>query len=72
MRELDGASMESLISDFAKSALERSKEMSEEEFERTVKESHQIIDRRVSPSRLKPQRRAEREPRIANREKRHL
>jgi hypothetical protein len=43
--------MESLIADFRKSALERSKEMSEEEFERTVKESHEIIDRRVSPPR---------------------
>ncbi len=43
--------MESLISDFTKSALERSKEMSDEEFERTVKESHEIIDRRVSPPR---------------------
>ena len=46
-------SMESLISDFTKSALERSKEMSEEEFDRAVKESHGIIDRRASPSRLK-------------------
>jgi hypothetical protein len=52
MRELDGASMELLISDFTKSALERSKKMSREEFDRTVKESHEIIDRRVSPSRL--------------------
>ena len=43
--------MESLISDFTKSALDRSQEMSEEEFERTVKESHEIIDRRVSPPR---------------------
>jgi hypothetical protein len=40
--------MESLISDFTKAALERSKEMNEEEFNRTVKESHEIIDRRVS------------------------
>ena len=45
-------SMESLISDFTKSALERSKEMREEEFDRAVKESHGIIDRRASPSRL--------------------
>ncbi len=52
MGELDRISMESLISDFTKSALERSKEMSQEEFDRTVKESHEIIDRRVSPSRL--------------------
>jgi hypothetical protein len=44
--------MESLIADFTKSALERSKEMSEEEFDRTVKESHEIIDRRVFPTRL--------------------
>jgi len=43
--------MESLISDFTGQALERSKQMSDEEFERTVKESHEIIDRRVSPSR---------------------
>ncbi len=43
--------MESLISDFTKSALVRSKKMSDEEFERTVKESHEIIDRRVSPPR---------------------
>jgi hypothetical protein len=46
------ASIQSLISDFTKSAVERSKEMSEEEFERTVKESQEIIDRRVFPSRL--------------------
>ena len=44
--------MESLISDFIKSALQRSKAMSEEEFDRTIKESQEIIDRRVSPSRL--------------------
>jgi hypothetical protein len=44
--------MESLASDFTKSALERSKEMSQEEFDRTVRESHEIIDRRLSPSRL--------------------
>ena len=43
--------MESLISDFTEHALERSKQMDEEEFGRTVKESHEIIDRRVSPSR---------------------
>jgi len=43
--------MESLIADFTGHALERSKQMSDEEFERTVKESHEIIDRRVSPSR---------------------
>jgi hypothetical protein len=65
-------SIQALISDFAKSALERSKEMSEEEFERTVKEPHEIVDRRASPSRLRAQRRAEREQRRANREKRHL
>ena len=44
--------MDSLISDFTKSALERSRELSEEEFDLTVRESHEIIDRRVSPSRL--------------------
>jgi hypothetical protein len=43
--------MESLISDFTEKALKRSKQMSDEEFERTVKESHEIIDRRVSPAR---------------------
>lgn len=41
--------MESLISDFTEHALKRSKQMSDEEFERMVKESHEIIDRRVSP-----------------------
>ena len=46
------SAMESLVSDFTKSVLERSKEMSEEEFDRTVKESHEIIDHRVSPFRL--------------------
>ena len=43
--------MESLISDFTEHALKRSKQMSDEEFERTVKESHEIIDRQVSPYR---------------------
>ena len=43
--------MDSLIDDFTDQALERSKQMADEEFERTVKESHEIIDRRVSPSR---------------------
>lgn len=43
--------MQSLTSDFTNFALERSKEMGEEKFDRAVKESHQIIDRRVSPSR---------------------
>lgn len=43
--------MESLIADFTEHALKRSKQMSDEEFEQTVKESHEIIDRRVSPSR---------------------
>lgn len=56
--------MESLISDFTESALERSKDMSEEEFEHTVKESHEIIDRRASSSRLKAQRTANREKRL--------
>jgi len=44
--------MGSLISDFTRSTLERSKEMSDEQFDRTVKESHEIIDRRISPSGL--------------------
>jgi len=43
--------MESLIADFTEHAVERAKQMTDEEFERTVKESHEIIDRRVSPSR---------------------
>jgi hypothetical protein len=42
--------MESLISDFTEHALKRSKQMDEREFERTVKQSHELIDRRVSPS----------------------
>jgi hypothetical protein len=46
------SAVESLISDFTISTLERSKEMSEEEFDRRVKESHEIIDLRISPSRL--------------------
>jgi hypothetical protein len=45
------SAMESLIADFTEHALERSKQMGDEEFERTVKESHEIIDRGVSPSR---------------------
>ncbi len=45
------SAVESLISDFTECALERSKQMSDEEFERAVKESHEIIDRRVSPLR---------------------
>ncbi len=45
--------MESLISDFTRSALERSKEMSDEQFDRAVKEPHEIIDRHISPSGLK-------------------
>jgi hypothetical protein len=44
--------MESLITDFIKSALERSKEMSEEEFDRTVNECHEILDRHDSAFRL--------------------
>ncbi len=44
--------MQSLISDFTRSALERSQEMTEREFERTVKESHEIIDRQISLSGL--------------------
>ena len=44
------SAMESLISDFTRAALERSMDMGEEEFNRTVKESHEIIDFRISPS----------------------
>lgn len=40
--------MGALIADFTDQALERSQHMTDYEFDRTVKESHEIIDRRVS------------------------